>query len=248
MAIPDHSGGTRTSLCVRPGGLANSPTWGDITQNPIGDLTRFSPSIPAASGGTPGAVSFQGLTWTPDSVEANHSCIIVTAAANGISFNPDPSTLWSDLQTNAQTGWLNVTVLTVSASDPTNPVPPIIFIGAAVGASVHSPSVTDRTIRIPLHADPALTRNANLVTQRVPLSEHSSDANAAVLDSASTFGLAVNESGGEQGRIGNYVTDLVYLEITVPTDVKAGTQAVFDVATEHGGATFNGYRVVFKFG
>lgn len=223
---------------VCPGGVAANTPWGDIIANPmspVGSVHSFT-VIPARSDETPGTADIPGLVWTP--AESGHVCLIVTAAANGIPFNPGDATVWSDIQYNPQVAWHNETVLPVAAS-PDPAIPPLIFVE---GFSADATSVQNRTIRVPLHADPAATRNALLVARRAPASP-----NATAPDSASTFPLNVDESSGKQGAIGSYVTDIVHMEITVPTDVVAGTQAAFDLTTERDGVMLNGYRVVLKF-
>jgi hypothetical protein len=223
---------------VCPGGVAGNTPWEDIIANPMsptGSVTSFV-VIPAQSGDTPGSAAIAGLTWTP--AESGHVCLIVTAAANGIPFNPGDTTPWSDIYNDPQVAWHNETVLPVAAS-PDPAIPPIILVASFAADAT---SVQSRTIRVPLHADPAATRNATLVARRAPASP-----NASAPDSPSTFPLNVDESSGEQGAIGSYVTDIVHMEITVPTDVVAGTQAAFDLTTERDGVMLNGYRVVLKF-
>jgi uncharacterized repeat protein (TIGR01451 family) len=230
----DAATNVTVSAYYPPGNIFSSgTTFGDVLAWPVApgaSTTLASASVPPNNG------SANALNqWAvPTDISNDHRCvwIVVSCPADPLAINA--STPLDVAINDRHCGFHNFTIMQLSVADV--------------------PKSAAQVVQVPVLADPAATRTAGIEVRQVPLREHYAEGTAGLRQSAgavpqessSQFAVSAAPAGLRTATAGTE-PETFHLNIEVPPDVVAGTEACFEIVAVENGKAVNGYRVLLQF-
>jgi hypothetical protein len=165
--------------------------------------------------------------WTPSSGEQGHTCLLALVTCNADPSGITSSTPWSSAENNYHVAWHNYDVASVSV--------------AAVKAA------RNYKYSIPVLANARGTKTTAIQTRRVPMNENNAlMTGVPAVESQSSFGVSYSTTS-QRKSFADMPVDVLSFDITIPSDIVAGSAACFEITSVQNGTAVDGYRVLLQF-